>query len=92
VDFAFGAPRHQLLNCVPWRFAFVQYGVHLLGYGHFHATLTGKLHGGIRGVNTLGYHSVHARDNFRQFASAPEFDAHSTIARKASGACKNKVA
>src|SRR5947207_1151969 len=21
VDFAFGAPRHQLLNCVPWRFA-----------------------------------------------------------------------
>src|SRR5947208_13973405 len=37
VDFAFGAPRHQLLNCVPWRFAFVQYSVHLLGYGHFHA-------------------------------------------------------
>src|SRR5262249_45121123 len=71
--FAFGASSHQVLDSIMRRFALVQDRVHLLGYRHLDFVLAGKLQGGVGRVNAFCDHAVHAGDDLRQSAPAPEF-------------------
>src|SRR5262249_53561511 len=90
--FAFGASSHQVLDSIMRRFALVQDRVHLLGYRHLDFVLAGKLEGGVGRVNAFCDHAVHAGDDLRQSAPAPEFDSHASIPGKSARACEDKIA
>ena len=70
----------------------IQNRMHLLSDRHFHSMRARELQCSLRSKDSFCNHAMHARNNFRQLASATQLDANAAITRKSASAGKDQIA